>query len=907
MPTPGLQRSAPLDPTQAHAHGSADLARHFGVDPQAGLPADEVLQRQQAHGPNRLPQAAPRPGWQRLLDQFRDFMILVLLAAAVVSGLVGDLADTVVILVIVLLNAAIGFWQERRADQALQALQRMAAPQATVRRAGGQVQVVHTEHLVPGDVVLLEAGNLVPADLRLHEVARLCVDESALTGESVTVEKMHAALPAGERPLGDRPNMAFKGTLVTQGRAAGLVVATGARTELGRVAALLGAEALRATPLQRRLAAFGRRLSLGVLALCALVFALGLLRGEPLLMMALTALSLAVAAIPEALPAVVTVLLALGARRLAAVQALVRRLPSVETLGSVSVICADKTGTLTLNRMQRREHRAFGVPDEQLWTAAVLCNDAAADDSLASAGGWRGDPTETALLQAAQDAGLDVTALQQAHPRRHEWPFDAERKRMATLHTRRAALAAPGAGSMSPSASTSASAPSPGQAAPQAWRAYVKGAPESVLPRCVGGAELEDALATAQAWAAQGLRVLALAQREGRDEVVAVEADAFERGLTLLGLVGLIDPPRPEARSAVAECAAAGVRPVMITGDHPATALAIARELGIAPPGGGTVLTGADLARLDDTALAAAVPGVAVYARMDPAQKIRIVRALQSSGAFVAMTGDGVNDAPALRAADIGVAMGRGGTDVAREASSLVLLDDNFATLVAAVREGRRIFDNIRKFIRYALTGNSGEIWVLLLAPLLGLPMPLLPIHILWVNLVTDGLPGLALAAEPAERGVMQRPPRPPGESVFAHGLWQHALLVGLLIGGLCIGLQAWALTQADRPWQTMVYTALTLAQLAHLLAIRSERESLFTQGLLSNRPLLAAVLLALLLQLATVYVPWLQPVFRTQALSPAELAPCVGVAALVFAAVEAEKAWRRRVSASASAAARPR
>ena len=429
-----------------------------------------------------------------------------------------------------------------------------------------------------------------------------------------------------------------------------------------------------------------------------------------------------------------------------------------------------------------------------------------------------------------------------------------------------------------------------------------------MLPRCVGGVELEDALATAQAWAARGLRVLALAQREGRDEVVAVEADAFERGLTLLGLVGLIDPPRPEARSAVAECAAAGVRPVMITGDHPATALAIARELGIAPPGGGTVLTGADLARLDDAALAAAVPEVAVYARMDPAQKIRVVRALQSHGAFVAMTGDGVNDAPALRAADIGVAMGRGGTDVAREASSLVLLDDNFATLVAAVREGRRIFDNIRKFIRYALTGNSGEIWVLLLAPLLGLPMPLLPIHILWVNLVTDGLPGLALAAEPAERGVMQRPPRPPGESVFAHGLWQHALWVGLLIGGLCIGLQAWALTQADRPWQTMVYTALTLAQLAHLLAIRSERESLFTQGLMSNRPLLAAVLLALLLQLATVYVPWLQPVFRTQALSPAELAPCVGVAVLVFAAVEAEKVWRRRHAlASASASARPR
>jgi Ca2+-transporting ATPase len=825
-----------------------------------------VSARRQRHGPNRLPEAPPRPAWRRLLDQFSDFMILVLLAAAVMSGLVGDLADTLVILIIVVLNAAIGFWQEWRADQALQALQKMAAPHATVRRTGGQVQLVETEHLVPGDVVLLEAGNLVPADLRLHAVAQLRVDESALTGESVTVEKMQAALPAGDRPLGDRLNMAFKGTLVTHGRAEGLVVATGAETELGRVATLLGDAETRATPLQRRLAAFGKRLSIVVLAICAVIFAIGVLRGEPLLLMALTAISLAVAAIPEALPAVVTVLLALGARRLVAVNALVRRLPSVETLGSVTVICSDKTGTLTLNRMQLHEHRAWGVPDDALWTAAVLCNDAVTGPQ-----GWVGDPTETALLQAAQDAGLDVAALQQQNPRRHEWPFDADRKRMSTLHTQ-------GDG----------------------WRAYVKGAPEAVLPRCSGGAELDEALATAQAWAAQGMRVLAVAQREGRDEVVAVPADAFEQGLTLLGLVGLIDPPRPEARAAVAECLAAGVRPVMITGDHPATALAIARDLGIASDGEAAVLTGTELARLDAPALEAAVLRVSVYARMDPAQKIRIVQALQAQGQFVAMTGDGVNDAPALRSADIGVAMGRGGTDVAREAASLVLLDDNFATIVGAVREGRRIFDNIRKFIRYALTGNSGEIWVLFLAPLLGLPIPLMPIHILWVNLVTDGLPGLALATEPAERGVMQRPPRPPGESVFAHGLWQHALWVGLLIGGLCLGVQAWALSShgddaARTHWQTMVFTVLTLAQMAHLLAIRSERDSLFTQGLASNAPLLGAVALTLVLQLATIYVPWLQPIFHTQPLSAGELALCFGLAAVVFVAVEIEKLWRRR------------
>ncbi len=848
---------------EAHMLPADEVARHLGVEVDAGLAADEVVVRRRRHGPNRLPEPPPRPAWKRLLDQFGDFMILVLLAAALLSGVIGDLTDTLVILLIVALNAAIGFWQEWRADQALQALQRLAAPHATVRREGGQVRVIETEQLVPGDVVLLEAGNFVPADLRLHDVARLRIDESALTGESVTVEKSHGHLSAEAEALGDRVNMAFKGTLVTHGRAAGVVVSTGEQTELGRVATLLGATESRATPLQRRLAAFGKRLSIVVLAICALVFAIGVLRGEPLLLMALTAVSLAVAAIPEALPAVVTVLLALGARRLVAVNALVRRLPSVETLGSVSVICSDKTGTLTLNRMQLRQHRAWGVPDDALWTALVLCNDA-----VAGADGWIGDPTETALLQAAQDAGLDITALQRERPRRHEWPFDSDRKRMTTLH-----------------------------AHDGGWRAYVKGAPEAVLPRC-GGAGDEPA-AIAQDWAAQGMRVLAVAQRDGHADVVAVDADQFERGLTLLGLVGLIDPPRPEARAAVAECLAAGIRPVMITGDHPATALAIARDLGIATEGADSVLSGPGLAKLDDEALRDAAPKVSVYARMDPAQKIRVVQALQAHGLFVAMTGDGVNDAPALQQADIGVAMGKGGTDVAREASSLVLLDDNFATIVGAVREGRRIFDNIRKFIRYALTGNSGEIWVLFLAPLLGLPIPLLPIHILWVNLVTDGLPGLALASEPAERGVMRRPPRPPQESVFAHGLWQHALWVGLLIGGLCLGVQAWALGQEDGTgtkahWQTLVFTVLTFAQMAHLLAIRSERDSLFTIGLASNRPLLGAVALTIALQLATIYVPWLQPVFRTQPLSAGELALCFGLAAIVFVAVELEKAWRR-------------
>jgi P-type Ca2+ transporter type 2C len=848
------------DPHTRHAE---EVARELGVEPDAGLSDGEVSARRAQHGPNRLPEAEPRPLWLRLLDPFRDFMVLVLLAAAVLSGLIGDLTDTVVILVIVVMNAAISFWQAWRADQALAALQQMAAPRATVRREG-ELRVVETEHLVPGDVVLLEAGNLVPADLRLHDVAQLRVDESALTGESVTVQKQHKALDdagADELPLGDRLNMAYKGTLITHGRGAGLVVATGLQTQLGQVAALLQGAPSKDTPLQQRLADFGKRLSVVVLAICAVIFAIGvLLRGEPVLLMALTAISLAVAAIPEALPAVVTVLLALGARRLVHVNALVRRLPSVETLGSVSVICSDKTGTLTLNRMQVQRHEAPGGDDTAFWTALVLCNDA-----VAGADGWVGDPTETALLEAAAQAGLNVAELKAQHPRLHEWPFDSERKRMATLHAHGAH-----------------------------WRAYVKGAPESVLPRC-GAEGREAAQALAQQWAAEGLRVLAVARRDGHAAVVDLGADAFERELQFIGLVALIDPPRPEAQAAVAECRSAGIRPVMITGDHPATALAIARRLCIVDGDTASVLTGAELARLDEAQLEAEVERVNVYARMDPAQKIRIVQALQRRGEFVAMTGDGVNDAPALKAADIGVAMGRGGTDVAREASSLVLLDDNFATIVGAVREGRRIFDNIRKFIRYALTGNSGEIWVLFLAPLLALPIPLLPIHILWVNLVTDGLPGLALAAEPAEAQVMQRPPRPPQESVFAQGLWQHALFVGLLIGALCLGVQAWAL-QTGRPgWQTMVFTTLTLAQMAHVLAIRSERESLFTQGLRSNTPLLGAVLLTLALQLATIYVPWLQPIFHTEALTAGELTLCFALAGVVFVVVEIEKAWRRR------------
>ena len=886
--------------TPAHLRDIHELAQEHGVDPAAGLPHSEATQRAQTHGPNALPDARRR-GWLALLaEQFTDFMVLVLLGAAVISGLVGELTDTLVILVIVVLNAIIGFVQAWRADQAMAALQQLAAAQATVLRSG-QIHTVPAHTLVPGDIVLLEAGNQIPADLRLFEIAQLQVDESALTGESVTVAKHTQTLRAEDASsLGDQTNMAFKGTTATHGRARGLVVATGMRTELGKVATLLDSDD-RSTPLQRRLAAFGKRLALAVIAICVVIFTVGVLRGEAPLLMALTAISLAVAAIPEALPAVVTVLLALGARRMVAVHALARRLPSVETLGSVTTICSDKTGTLTQNRM----HAELLMADGLRWTpgdplpgplhaealrAAALCNDASlqakADASSPSADAWAGDPTETALVMAAHAGGLDKAALDAHWPRVQEQPFDSDRKRMTTFHRQEA-----GAG----------------------FVAYTKGAPEAVLPRCTslwspdGAPRPLDAaalLAQAQQLAAQGLRVLALARRDHERLPDTNALEAVESHLQLLGLIALIDPPRPEAQRAVRDCVAAGITPVMITGDHPATARAIAHRLGIVDNAQAPVLTGADLARMDDATLQARALRVRVYARVDPAQKIRIVQALQTQGQFVAMTGDGVNDAPALKQADIGVAMGRGGTDVAREASSLVLLDDNFATIVAAVREGRRIYDNIRKFVRYAMTGNSGEIWTIFLAPLLLLPIPLQPIHILWVNLVTDGLPGLALAAEPAERGIMQRPPRAPNESLFAHGMWQHILGIGLLIGGLCLAVQAWALHTGHAHWQTMVFTVLTLAQMAHVIAIRSESEPIWRIGLTSNRPLLGAVALTLALQLATIYVPALNPLFKTEPLSWDELAICVGAALIVYGVVELEKAWRRRQTPARTAAA---
>jgi Ca2+-transporting ATPase len=868
------------DATQRWYLRSVDeCVAELDTDSAKGLDADAVRERQERFGPNQIQEARRRGPLRLLLEQFSDFMILVLLAAAVVSGVIGDLIDTMVILVIVVLNAVIGFVQTYRAERAIAALKAMAAPSAQVLRAG-QSETVPADALVPGDVCVLEAGNAVPADLRVIEAVQLRVQEAALTGESQPVEKQTGTLKKTDLPLGDRRNMAYKGTLVTHGRGRALVVATGMGTELGRIAHLLGAEEEVQTPLQKRLARFGRVLSVAILFLCGILFGVGLLRGEEILLMALTAISLAVAAIPEALPAVVTVSLALGARKLVAKHALVRKLPAVETLGSVTYICSDKTGTLTLNRMHVEALWAGGeetvkageIPDSEPWRSLVealaLNNDAQRNGE----GKLTGDPTETALYQAALDAGKEKDALLEHKPRISEIPFEAERARMSTLHQEDGQVVA-----------------------------FVKGAPEALLPLCrerltADGSQPFDADAAermADKMAADGLRVLAFALRRFPELPAEVSLDTVEADLTFLGLAGLLDPPRPEAARAVEECRAAGITPVMITGDHPATARTIASQIGIAD-GDVEVMTGAELAQLSKQEMDAHAEQVRVYARTSPEQKIRIVKALQARHQFVAMTGDGVNDAPALRRADIGVAMGINGTDVAKEAAHMILLDDNFATIVSAVREGRRIFDNIRKFIKYTMTSNSGEIWTIFLAPFLGLPIPLLPIHILWINLVTDGLPGLALAVEPEERGLMRRPPRPPAESIFAHGMWQHIIWVGLLMGAASLLSQGVALA-LDWHWQTIVFTVLTFSQLGHALAVRSERDSLFTQGIGSNWPLLGAVVLTVGLQLAIIYVPALNDWFRTAPLTLEELGFAVAMASLVFVGVEAEKWLIRR------------
>ena len=866
-----------------------------------GLSQEDVQKRLLEYGPNELKEKKKKTVFVMFLDQFKDFMILVLIAAAIISGLIGDPSDTIAIIVIVVLNAVIGFVQEYRAEKAMAALKKMAAPAALVLRDGAPANIPASE-LVPGDIVMLEAGKVVPADMRMVEAAQLKVEEAALTGESVPVEKHIKALHDEMMPLGDRKNMAYKGTTVSYGRGTGIVVSTGMDTELGKIATMLQEEEEVKTPLQKRLATFGKKLAIAVLAICAIVFGIGIMRGEPALLMLLTAISLAVAAIPEALPAVITISLALGAKKMVRQNALIRKLPAVETLGSVTYICSDKTGTLTLNKMAVEEiwvdgkllkgQEAIGKrqkgesPDTLLMTALALSNDAQMDAD----GNVIGDPTEIALYNIAGDKGFAKKELEKEFPRVAEIPFDSDRKCMTTFHK---IITHP---------------PIPpllrgGEGGVGGVISFTKGAIDVMLEKSINvltsdglkPIDKEEIYRINERMAADGLRVLGIAMRRWDKIPEDMSPENVETGLTILGLVGMMDPPREEAKEAVRLCKTAGIKPVMITGDHPLTAKAIAKRLEIIKDDAKAVITGRELEKLSLEEFEERVEHIRVYARVAPEQKLKIVKALQDKGQFVAMTGDGVNDAPALKRADIGVAMGITGTDVSKEAAHMILIDDNFATIVRAVREGRKIFDNIRKFIKYLLTTNSGEIWTLFLAPLVGLPIPLLPIHILWINLVTDGLPALALSVEPAEGDVMSRPPRHPKESIFAHGLGFHAIWVGLLMACIVLFVQAWSIKTGHAHWQTMVFTVLCLIQLGHVLAIRSEKESLFKIGLFSNKPLLAAVILSFVFQMATIYVPFLNPIFKTEPLTFDELMFTLALSSVVFFAVEIEKLFRRK------------
>lgn len=851
-----------------HLLNQQELLEMLGAKP-GGLQQVDAEEKLHTHGPNELVREKKKPLWLKFLLQFKDFMIVVLMIAAVISGIMGDVTDTVIILIIVVLNAIIGFVQEYRAEKAVEALRSMAAPNATVMR-DGNIKTIPAQELVPGDKVLLEAGQIVPADIRLLEVYSLKMQEAALTGESNDVEKQTGELHGEDMPLGDRKNLAYKGTFITNGRGEGIVVETGMYTEMGKIARMLAGED-NTTPLQKRMAAFGKKLSLVVLGICIITFTAGFIRGEEPLRLFLTTISLAVAAIPEALPAVITISLALGAKRMVRRQALIRKLPAVETLGSVTYICTDKTGTLTQNKMQVEKSIVLNNADDI--SQLLLLNMALSNDvHLNEKGNIVGDSTELALYEYAAAKQYNKTDLQNQYPRVTEIPFDSVRKCMSTLHRYE-----------------------------NRHLLLVKGALESLLDRSALQDEAyeKDLHQQTEALAAEGYRVLAHAYRWVDNFSAATSLNELEKNLTIIGLTGIMDPPRLEAAQAIADCHTAGIQPVMITGDHPETARSIASKIGILTKEDANnkhaVITGKDLSKLSWEDFSGRVKKIRVYARVSPEQKLHIVKALQEQGQFVAMTGDGVNDAPALKNADIGVAMGITGTDVSKEAAHMILLDDNFATIAKAIREGRRIFDNIRKFIKYTLTSNAGEIWAIFLAPLVGLPIPLLPVHILWINLVTDGLPGLALSSEKPEKDIMQRPPRHPKESIFAKGLGVHVIWVGLLMGGITLGTQAWAIHESNSHWQTMAFNVLCLSQMGHVLAIRSESQSFFTMGMFSNKPLIGAVLLTLLLQIAVTYVPFLQPIFRTEALTLNEFLLVGALSSLVFFGVEIEKIFTRR------------
>ena len=855
-----------------HGMTGARAAQALGADVHRGLTEDEAAKRLGTYGPNVL-EGRQRAGMAaRLLGQLKDPMILVLLGAAGLSLAASggeDWLDAVIILVIVAVNACISISQENSAERALEALRQMSAPLARVMREG-EVRRLETAALVPGDIVLLEAGDLVPADARLLTAAGLKADESAMTGESVPVEKEAEAVLPPDTPLGDRRNMLLASTVVTAGRCTCVVTDTGMDTEMGRIAGLLMGEEESATPLQRKMAEISKTLSFVCLCVCAVMFGTGLLQGKDILGMFLTAVSLAVAAIPEGLPAIVTIVLALGVARMVKRGAVVKKLPAVETLGCAGVICSDKTGTLTQNKMTVTQVWTARQGDRALaLTLAALCSDA-----VLGPRGCTGDPTETAMVEAAAKEGLDKNELEGKYPRRGEIPFDSERKLMTTIH------AWPGGG----------------------YRVCVKGAPDVLLRRCVSPPARAQTVNADMA--GRALRVLGVAYKDLPALPSSLGSEGVERGLTFVGLLGMIDPPRKEVAPAVARCYRAGIRPVMITGDHKLTAVAIARELDIFRPGD-LALTGEDLDFMPQELLEEEIHRFSVFARVSPEHKMRIVKAWQARGKVVAMTGDGVNDAPALKAADIGCAMGRSGTDVAKGAADMILTDDNFATIVQAVEEGRGIYANIKKAIHYLLSCNIGEILTIFLATALNFAhMPLVPVQLLWLNLVTDSLPALALGVEPVEDGIMEQPPRDAGQSLFtgpfALRLFWQGCMVGLLtLTAYFLGEHFFPARGGVSAANTMAFATLTLSQLFHAYDVRSERSSLLHIGLFSNGAMNRAFAAGLAMQLAVLLIPPLQRIFSTV---PMTLPQWGAVLALAVAPVVVCEA----VKAGARAAARP-